>query len=110
MSELDVVQTVAGGGGTAVWGMIAIVLWRIHSEIKRMASLSADALSHARSTAQRAERHYDTEEELYRGVREAAVRHDATIEARAELERRMMRLEARLGSHGRRDADQEDTG
>lgn len=95
MTEADVVQSVADGGGTAVWGAIAVILWKIYLAIAEMAKSSSEALTQAKTNALRAEKHYEVEEEMFRALREA---NGATGIRLAWLEDRLGKPYAREGT------------
>lgn len=103
--ESEVIQSAAETGGTAIWTIIAGILWRVLSVLQKMQQTSADGLNHTRSTAQRAERHYDNEEELYRSLQEQYAIASATKEHTSRTERSLIRINARLDSIDRRHDD-----
>jgi len=98
MSELETVQAVADGGGTAVWAVIAGMLWRALQALQKSAEAAAESLNHQKRHGQAAERHYEREEELYRSIQQQHAVHEATSSHRADTEREMIRLRAKVES------------
>ena len=118
--EAQAVQSLAEGGGSAFLGIMTLIMWKGLQALQSVALSSSQALDHAKTSALRAERHYDTEEDLYRSMQQTTMQAQATVSARADMERELMSLRAKIdwlerggvttGRFRPVDLDSEDTG
>lgn len=120
MNEAETVQALAEGGGTTISGIVGFILWKMLQAMQKSAEAASESLNHQKRHGQAAERHYEREEELYRSIQEQHRVREATADMRAENEREMIRLRAKVDSLERRTntgntgpiriTDDEDTG